>query len=273
MTSSHLALFEQQQIRRIYHEEQHQWYFSIIDVVQVLTDSSIPKRYRSDLKKKLKNEWNETYEKIVHFKMIAPDRKMRDTDCFSTQDLFRIIQSIPSPKAEPFKLRLAQVGYQRMQEIEDPELAQERMKQLYEAKWYRKDWIDKRLRWIAIRQNLTDERKERGLTQQSDYAILTAEISKATFGMTPSEYKDFKWLTTKWDNLRDHMTDFELIFTMLWEKVTTEISNKEKPTTMPAHKKVAHRWGSAAKIARQATEKELWRSVISDENYKEKLGE
>ncbi len=271
MNNSTLALFEHQQVRRLYQDEQR--YFSIIDVVQILTDSTIPKRYRSDLKKKLKHEWSEVYEKIVQLKFIASDGKYYATDCFSTQDLFRIIQSIPSPKAEPFKLRLAQVGYQRIQEIEDPELAQERMKTLYEAKWYSKDWIDKRLRWIAIRQNLTDERKERGMTQQSDYAILTAEISKATFGMTPSEYKDFKWLSTKWDNLRDHMTDFELIFTMLGEKVTTEISSKEKPNTIPAHKKVARRWGSAAKIARQATEKELWHSILSEKNHKDTLGE
>ena len=163
--------------------------------------------------------------------MIANDGKRRKVQTANVKGLLRIIQSIPSPKAEPFKLWLSQVGYERLQEIENPELAQERMKELYEQKGYPKDWIDKRLRGIAIRQNLTDEWKKRGITEKHDFAILTAEISKATFGMTPSEYKEYKGLTKKNQNLRDHMNDLELIFTMLGERVTTEISEKEEPET------------------------------------------
>ena len=171
--------------------------------------------------------------------MIALDGKRRKVQSANAKGLFRIIQSIPSPTAEPFKQWLAQVGYERIQEIENPELAQERMKELYEKKGYPKDWIDKRLRGIAIRQNLTDEWKKRGITEERDFAILTAEISKATFGMTLSEYKDFKGLTKKNQNLRDHMDDLELIFTMLGERVTTEISEKEEPETFAESKKIA----------------------------------
>jgi DNA-damage-inducible protein D len=201
-------------------------------------------------------------------KLLAPDGKMRTTDCANTEGVLRIIQSIPSPKAEPFKRWLAKVGYERIEEIENPELAQERMKKLYEAKGYPAEWIDKRLRGIAIRQNLTDEWKVRGITEHIDYAILTAEISKATFGMTPSEYKKLKNIPEKSKaNLRDNMTDLELIFTMLWEKVTTELSKTEKPKGMPENKKVAKRGRNVAGNARKETEKELGRSVISKENY------
>jgi hypothetical protein len=195
---------------------------------------------------------------------------MRETNCSNTEGVFRLIQSIPSPKAEPFKRWLARVGKERLDEIENPELAQERMKVIYEQKGYSKDWIDKRLRGIAIRQNLTDEWKERGLTHEKDYAILTAEISKATFGMTPGEYLKYKEIPDKSKrNLRDNMTDLELIFTMLGEKVTTEISRNEKPKVMIEHKKVARRGGNVAGNARRQTEKELGRSVISKRNYLE----
>lgn len=200
-------------------------------------------------------------------KMQSSDGKFYNTDCANVKSLFRIIQSIPSPKAEPFKQWLAQVGYERMQEIENPELAQERMKDLYEKKGYPKDWIDKRLRGMAIRQNLTDEWKERGITKEKDYAILTAEISKATFGLTPSEYKEVKGLTKKNQNLRDHMTDLELIFTMLGERVTTEISQNEKPETFEENEDVARRGGKVAGNARKETEKELGHTIISSENY------
>ena len=199
--------------------------------------------------------------------MVTDTGKKRKTLAANVQALFRIIQSIPSPKAEPFKLWLAQVGYERVQEIENPELAQERMKELYEQKGYPKDWIDKRLRGIAIRQNLTDEWKERGITEKSDYAILTAEISRATFGLTPSDYKIYKGLTKKNQNLRDHMSDLELIFTMLGERVTTEISQKEKPDTFTKSKQVAQRGGNVAGVAREQAEKELGRSVVSPENF------
>ena len=191
---------------------------------------------------------------------------MRETDCANVKSLFRIIQSIPSPKAEPFKQWLSQVGYERILEIENPELAQERMKELYEQKGYSKDWIDKRLRGIAIRQNLTDEWKERGIDSKRDYAILTAEISKAAFGLTPAEYKNLKGLTGN-QNLRDNMTDLELIFTMLGERVTTEISQKEKPDTFDENKNVARRGGNVAGVARRETEKELGHSVITSDNF------
>lgn len=264
---TNIKLFQNKKIRSVWDDSVDQWYFSVTDTVSILTDSSIPKRYWSDLKKKLIKEGSQLYEKIVQLKFVAADGKKYATDCLKTADLFRLIQSIPSPKAEPFKLWLAQVGYERLQEIENPELAQERMKELYEQKGYPKDWIDKRLRGIAIRQNLTDEWKARGIESERDYAILTAEISKASFGMTPSEYKEFKGLDNKNQNLRDHMTDLELIFTMLGERVTTEISQKEKPDTFDKNKKVAKRGGKVAGIARKETEKELGNSVISDKNY------
>ncbi len=267
-TDIHLVVFKDKHIRRIMH--QNEWYFSIVDVISILSESSNPRRYWSDLKKQLteKDGFYELYEKIVQLKMKAPDGKMRETDCANTESLLRITQSIPSPKAEPFKRWLAKVGYERIQEIENPELAQERMKMLYEQKSYPKEWIDKRLRGIAIRQNLTEEWKERGITHHNDYAILTGEISKATFGMTPSEYRGYKNLKTdSKENLRDHMNDFELIFTMLGEKVTTEISKREKPAGMPENKKVAKRGGKVAGNARTETEKELGASVISEENY------
>lgn len=200
--------------------------------------------------------------------MKSADGKMRLTDIADTQDIFRLIQSMPSKKAEPFKLWLAQVRKERLDEIENPELAQERMKEIYEQKGYPKDWIDKRLRGIAIRQNLTDEWKERGIKEHRDYAILTAEISKATFGMTPSEYKAFKNLPVKSKaNLRDNMGDLELIFTMLGGGVTTEISKKEKPETFTENKKVAQRGGKVAGNALKETEKELGREVSSKQNF------
>ena len=265
--SDKLIIFQSKKIRRIWHEKQ--WYFSVIDVIAALTNSANPRDYWYKMKIRVKEEDGfEPSTVCRQLKMEASDGKMRETDCANTEAMLRIIQSVPSPKAEPFKRWLAKVGYERIEEIENPELAQERMKKLYEQKGYPKDWIDKRLRGMAIRQNLTDEWKERGIKDHRDYAILTAEISKATFGMTPSEYKRHKKLPLKSNvNLRDHMTDFELIFTMLGEKVTTEISAKEKPKSMPASKQVAKRGGTVAGKAREETEKELGRSVISDDNY------
>lgn len=259
-----LAVFEGKQIRKTIHEEE--WWFAIVDVVEVLTESPTPRQYWGKVKKReftdlqLSPVW-------VQLKLEAADGKKYATDCANTKGLFRIIQSIPSPKAEPFKQWLAQVGYERIQEIENPELAQERMKQLYEQKGYPKDWIDKRLRGIAIRQNLTDEWQERGITKERDFSILTAEIARATFGVTPSEHKELKGLSKKNENLRDHMTDLELIFTMLGERVTTEISQTEKPDTFEKNKKVAKRGGSVAGTARRETEKELGRSVVSKDNF------
>ncbi|MBO4654377.1 MAG: Bro-N domain-containing protein [Bacteroidales bacterium] len=266
---TNIKLFQGNKIRSTWNEEEGQWYFSVVDVVEALTDSNDPKQYIKKMRSRdeaLNLNWG-TICTLVE--MIALDGKRRMVQAAHVKGLFRIIQSIPSPKAEPFKQWLAQVGYERVLEIENPELAQERMKELYEKKGYPKDWIDKRLRGIAIRQNLTDEWKKRGITTEQDYAILTAEISKATFGMTPAEYKEFKGLTNKNknQNLRDHMDDLELIFTMLGERVTTEISQKEDPETFEESKKIAKRGGKVAGVARKETEKELGRSVSNPNNY------
>ena len=264
---NNIKLFQEKKIRSVWNEEEQQWYFSVVDVVGVLTDSVNPTDYLKKMRKR--DEELATYlgTTCPQVEMVTDTGKKRKTLAANVQALFRIIQSIPSPKAEPFKLWLAQVGYERVQEIENPELAQERMKELYEQKGYPKDWIDKRLRGIAIRQNLTDEWKERGITEKSDYAILTAEISRATFGLTPSDYKIYKGLTKKNQNLRDHMSDLELIFTMLGDRVTTEISQKEKPDTFTKSKQVAQRGGNVAGVAREQAEKELGRSVVSPENF------
>ena len=262
-----IKLFQDRKIRSVWNEEEEQWYFSIEDIVAALTDSADPKQYIKRMRSRdtqLQINWGTICTQV---QMIAHDGKLRKVMAANIKSLFRIIQSIPSPKAEPFKQWLAQVGYDRILEIENPELAQERMKSLYEQKGYPKDWIDKRLRGIAIRQNLTDEWKKRGIGEEKEYAILTAEISKATFGMTPTEYKDFKGLTGKNQNLRDHMDDLELIFTMLGERVTTEISQKEEPNTFSQSKKIAKRGGNVAGIARKETEKELGRSVVSQQNF------
>ena len=272
--STQIKLFEEKKVRSVWNEKEQQWYFSVIDVVEVLTESVNPRDYWLKMKKRVHSEDGIELSTICRqLKLLSSDGKRYSTDCANVKSLLRIIQSIPSPKAEPFKQWLAQVGYERMQEIENPELAQERMKELYEKKGYPKDWIDKRLRGIAIRQNLTDEWKERGITKERDFAILTAEISKATFGLTPSEYKEVKGLTKKNQNLRNHMTDLELIFTMLGERVTTEISQQEKPEDFEKNKDVARRGGNVAGVARKETEKELGHSVISSENYLNLEGE
>ena len=272
--NTQIKLFEEKKVRSVWIEEEQQWYFSIIDVIAVLTESTNPRDYWFKMKKRVHSEDGIELSTICRqLKLLSSDGKRYSTDCANVKSLFRIIQSIPSPKAEPFKQWLAQVGYERMQEIENPELGQERMKELYEKKGYPKDWIDKRLRGIAIRQNLTDEWKERGITKERDFAILTAEISKATFGLTPSEYKEVKGLTKKNQNVRDHMTDLELIFTMLGERVTTEISQQEKPEDFEKNKDVARRGGNVAGVARKETEKELGHSVISSENYLNLEGE
>lgn len=263
---TNIKLFQDKKIRSEWNEKEEQWYFSVVDVVAALTDSPNPRQYWRKMKDRDLKGY-ESYPFWVQLKLASTDGKKYATDCANVKGLFRIIQSIPSPKAEPFKQWLATVGYERLLEIENPELAQERMKELYEKKGYPKDWIDKRLRGIAIRQNLTDEWKRHGIMLEQDYAILTAEISKATFGMTPSEYKEFKGLTKKNQNLRDHMDDLELIFTMLGERVTTEISQKEDPETFEESRKIAKRGGKVAGVARKETEKELGRSVSTPNNY------
>lgn len=264
---SNIKLFQDKKIRSAWNDEEEQWYFSVVDVVEALTDSVNPTDYLKKIRKRDEALGVYLGTKCPQVEMLTETGKKRKTLAANIKGLFRIIQSIPSPKAEPFKQWLATVGYERMLEIENPELAQERMKELYEKKGYPKDWIDKRLRGMAIRQNLTDEWKRRGITDEQDYAILTAEISKATFGMTPSEYKDYKGLTKKNQNLRDHMDDLELIFTMLGERVTTEISQKEDPETFEQSRQIAKRGGNVAGVARKETEKELGRSVSTPSNY------
>ena len=256
-------MFEDRSIRRIWHNDE--WHFSVVDVVSVLTESPNPRRYWSDLKIQLKNEGVELYGFIVQLKVVSGDGKKYLTDCSNTKSMFRIIQSVPSKKAEPFKQWLAKVGYERVQEIQNPELAQKRMKEIYQAKGYSDDWIEKRVRGIAIRDELTDEWKKRGVQEERDFAILTAEISKATFGMTPNEYKKFKGLQQ--ENLRDHMNDLELIFTMLGERVSTEITRKEDAQEYPHVEDAAKRGGRVAGNARKETEKELGGPVTSRENY------
>ena len=262
-----LIVFQNKNIRRIWHE--NEWFYAVVDIIEILTESPKPRDYWYRVKKRASEDEKMELSTICRqLKVQSKDGKKYHTDCSNTEGIFRIIQSIPSPKAEPFKRWLAKVGKERLDEIENPELAQERMKELYEQKGYPQDWIDKRLRGIAIRQNLTDEWKQRGIKEHRDYAILTAEISKATFGMTPSEYKAYKNLPAKSKiNLRDNMDDLELIFTMLGERVTTEISKKEKPNTFVENKKVAQRGGKVAGNALKETEKELGRDVISDKNY------
>ena len=261
---SNIKLFQDKKIRSSWNDEEEQWYFSVVDA---LTDSMNPTDYLKKMRKRDESLALFMGTNCPQVEMLTITGKKRKTLAANVKGLFRIIQSIPSPKAEPFKQWLATVGYERMLEIENPELAQERMKELYEKKGYPKDWIDKRLRGIAIRQNLTDEWKRRGISSEQDFAILTAEISKATFGMTPSEYKEFKGLTKKNQNLRDHMNDLELIFTMLGERVTTEISEKEQPETFGESQKIARRGGKVAGVARKETEKELGRSVSTPDNY------
>jgi len=264
-SSNALVVFQDKKIRRTWHNDE--WYFSIIDIVAVLTESTVPRRYWSDLKLKLEDEGFELYDKIVQLKLPAEDGKLRHTDCANTKNTFRLIQSIPSPKAEPFKLWLAQVGYERVQEIENPELAQKRMKELYRDKGYSDDWIEKRVRGIVIRDELTDEWKKRGVETEREYAILTSEISKAAFGMTPKEYKEFKQL--KKENLRDHMTDLELIFSMLGERATTEIARTKDAQGFDENKDTANKGGTIAGDARKKLEEETGKKVTAKENFLE----
>jgi len=261
-----LAVFKGNKIRRIIHE--NEWWFSVVDVVQALTDQIDDlqaRKYWNKLAQRLRDEGSELVTICHRLKLEAPDGKMRETDCANTEGIFRIIQSIPSPKAEPFKRWLAKVGYERVQEIDNPELATKRTRMLYKLKGYSEDWIEKRMRGIIIREELTDEWKNRGAQDEKDYEILTAEISKATFGVTPTEYKQLKGL--KRQNLRDHMDDFELIFTMLGERSTTEIHRTEASRGMEKLSSDAKAGGEIAGVARKKLERRIGRSVVTGRNF------
>ncbi len=257
-----IALFQRKEIRRVIHNKE--WWFVVEDVVLALMESRDPKQYIQRMKQR-DPELAKGWVQFVHILSIPTGGGPQPMLCANTEGLFRIIQSIPSPKAEPFKRWLARIGYERIQEIEDPELATKRTRALYQAKGYSDDWIEKRMRSIAIRDELTDEWKKRGVKEQREYSILTAEISKATFGLTPTEYAEFKRL--KRENLRDHMTDLELIFSMLGEAATTEIARNRDAQGFPQNKKVAHDGGAVAGNARRELEKKSGRKVVTKENY------
>jgi len=257
-----IAIFQKKEIRKTL--KGGEWYFVIEDVVAALTDSRDPKQYIQKMKRR-DEELKKGWVQIVHTLAVKTQGGVQKMLCANTEGIFRIIQSIPSPKAEPFKRWLARVGYERVQEIEDPELATKRTRALYKAKGYSDSWIEKRMRGIEVRATLTDEWKKRGVKEGQEYAILTAEISKATFGMTPSEYKKFKKL--KRENLRDHMNDLELIFTMLGEAATTEIARNIDARGLPENKAVAQKGGSVAGKARKDLEKKSGKKVSTKENY------
>lgn len=260
-----IKLFESQEIRSVFSNADQKWYFSVQDVVQVLADTANAKDYIKKMRKRdtsLNFNWG-TICPLVE--MVAADGRKRKVQSANTQGLLRIIQSIPSPKAEPFKLWLAQVGYERLEEIENPELATQRTRDLYKQKGYPDDWIEKRMRSIAIREELTDEWKNHDVKEQKEYAILTAEISKATFGIIPSQHKDLKGL--KRENLRDHMSDLELIFSMLGEASTTAIVKAQHPKGFVENKKAAKQGGSIAGNARKALEVKTGENVVTENNY------
>ncbi len=258
-----LVVFTDKQIRRIMHNGE--WWFSVVDVCHALTASTDASAYWRKLKQRLNGEGSEVVTFCHGLKLTAPDGKQRETDCANTEGIFSIIQSIPSPKAEPFKRWLAKVGYERVQEIEDPELATARTRELYRAKGYSDAWIEKRMRGIAVRAELTEEWKNRGVGEAPEYAILTAEISKAAFGMTPTEYKRFKGLER--ENLRDHMTDLELIFSMLGEAATTEIARTQDARGFGENRVAARKGGRIAGEAREKLEVETGENVSTPENF------
>ena len=257
-----IALFQRKEVRRTIHN--NEWWFVVEDVVHALTDSADPKQYIQRMKQR-DPELGKGWVQIVHTLSVETPGGPQQMLCANTEGIFRLIQSIPSPKAEPFKRWLARVGYERIQEIEDPELATKRTRALYKAKGYSDNWIEKRMRSIAIRDELTDEWKKRGVKEQREYAILTAEISQATFGLTPSQYAEFKRL--KRENLRDHMTDLELIFSMLGEAATSEIARNRDAQGFPQNKQVAGEGGTVAGNARRELEKKSGRKVVTSENY------
>lgn len=258
-----IAVFKGKKIRRMLHK--NEWWFSVVDVCAVLTESTDAGAYWRKLKQRLMEESSEVVTFCHGLKVVAPDGKMRETDCANTEGVFRIIQSIPSPKAEPFKRWLAKVGYERVREIEDPELATKRTRAIYKAKGYSDDWIEKRMRGIAIREELTDEWKKRDVREKKEYEILTAEIAKAAFGITPGKHKKVKGL--KRENLRDHMNDLELIFSMLGEAATTEITRVDDAKGFHESKHAARKGGEVAGKARKDLEQKTRKRVVSKENY------
>jgi hypothetical protein len=261
-----LVVFRGKEIRRVL--EKNEWLFSVVDIITSLTDSVNARDYWFKMKIRVKSEDGIELSTICRqLKMKAPDGKMRLTDCANTEGIFRIIQSIPSPKAEPFKRWLARVGYERVREIEDPELGTKRTRALYKAKGYPDGWIEKRMRGIAIREKLTDEWKNRGVKEDTEYSILTAEISKATFGLTPSQYKRLKGL--KRENLRDHFNDLELIFNMLGKAATTEIAREKDARGFTENKDAANKGGRIAGKARKELESQTGKRVVSRKNYLE----
>ncbi len=265
MEQKALAVFEGKSIRRVWHDDE--WWFSVIDIVAILTGSTDPKQYIKKMHQRdpvLGANWGTI---CTLLELMAPDGKKRETNCVNTEGAFRIIQSIPSLKAEPFKLWLAKTGYERVQEIQNPELAQTRMKELYRQKGYSDSWIEKRVRGIAIRDELTDEWKNRDVGAEREYAILTAEISKATFGMTPGEYKQFKGLEKPNQNLRDHMNDLELIFTMLGEASTTRIAQDKDAQGFMQNQDAAQEGGTVAGVARRELERRSVQKVSTPDNY------
>ena len=263
-----IKLFESKQIRVHWDNEVEKWYFSIIDIIETLTASSNSRRYWSDLKRKLTKEgFSQLYEIIVQLKLESSDGKKYSTDCTDTEGLLRIIQSIPSPKAEPFKLWLAKVGYERIEETEDPELAFDRAMKTYLKKGYSKEWINQRLKSIEVRKELTDEWQTRGMKEGLDYAILTNEITKAWADRDVKAYKKLKGL--KKENLRDNMTNLELVLNMLAEASTTEISKEKKPQGLDENKDIARKGGNAAKKARLEIEKQTGKSIVSSKNARE----
>ena len=262
-----IRLFEQKRVRSLWNEDEEKWYFSIVDVVGILTDSVDHLAYWRKLKQRLKEEGNETVTNCHALKMIAADGKMRFTDVADTEQLFRLIQSIPSPKAEPFKLWLAKVGRERIDEIEDPEIGIERLMETYLRKGYSKNWINQRLKSIEVRKELTDEWEKRGVQKGQEFAILTDEITEAWSGYTTKKYKNFKNL--KKENLRDNMTNLELVLNMLAEATTTEISKEKKPKTFKENKKIARQGGTIAGNTRREIEEKTGKKVVTNQNAKQ----
>jgi DNA-damage-inducible protein D len=260
---NNLVVFKSKEIRRAWHNEE--WWFCVIDVIEVLTDSANPSDYLKKIRSR-DDELSKGWGQIVTPLKVETEGGSQNVNCANTEGMFRIIQSVPSPKAEPFKKWLAKVGYERVQEIEDPELATKRTRALYKAKGYSDDWIEKRMRGIAIREELTDDWQNRGVKEGKEFAILTAEISKATFGMNPSKYKQHKALR-KQDNVRDHMNDLELIFSMLGEASTTEIARNQDAQGFKENRHAAQTGGKIAGDARKKLELESGKSVVTNENY------